>query len=64
MAEVKWLITYGFVGIKQNDFNIEGGGLDICIRPLFSVGLLLTSGGLLTHVEKNGLEKSKQTQQT
>ena len=30
----------------------------------FSVVLLLTSGGLLTHVEKNGLEKSKQTQQT
>lgn len=30
----------------------------------FSVGLLLSSGGLLTHVEKNGLEKSKQTKQT
>ena len=31
------------------------------LRIVFSVGLLLTSSGLLCVFEKNGLEKSKQT---
>ena len=33
-------------------------------RPHFSVGLLPTSGGLLSHVKNIGIEKSKQTHQT
>ena len=66
--EYVWLIMESLLAwvFSSNFYLISNCKLVVMVmtRPHFSVGLLLTSGGLLSHVKRIGIEKSKQTHKT